>query len=159
MLKPLMLKRMVLLGAFFAFGGLAIAATDPANVKGEPPAIETGKAPAFYFWTTPKSVHLRWTSGEKPTLFTGTLETGQLAGEIKRVNQMAGGWIDKKDEKILMFSATATTSLDGADIEFPAGTTINLFVEIDGVTADPAAVHVGQKMEHPKALPFKFKTQ
>lgn len=158
MLKPLM-KRIVLLGAFFAFGGLAIAATDPANVKGEPASIEVGKAPAFYFWTSPKALHLRWTAGGKATLFTGTLETSQLAGDITRINQMAGGWVDKKDEKILMFSATATTSLDGADIAFPAGTTINLFVEIDGVTADPASVYIGGKAEHPKALPFKFKTQ
>jgi hypothetical protein len=141
--------------------GLALAAAPkavPLDAKGEPP-IDAGKQVAFWAWSDPKGLHFRWTAGEKAVLFMGSVVTDKPAGEIARINKLAGGWIDKKDETTVLFSATATAALDGMDVSVPPGASALLTVEIDGAAADPNLVFVGAKQAHPAVLPVRLLTR
>jgi hypothetical protein len=129
----------------------------PAALKGEP-AIKPGAAQAVYVWVDAKGVHVRWTSDGKPVLFSGKLELDKAFGEtdFKRVNALCGGWVQNHGERILMFSSTARTEVDGFDLATPAGSTARLEVEIDGKVAEPEKVFFGDALGHAKELPVKF---
>ena len=161
----------ILCAACLALPGLSLAAAPraakappakaesltPAQLKGEP-AVKAGASVAAYVWTDAKGVHVRWTSDGKPVLFSGKVELDKAFGEadFKRVNALSGGWVQNHGDRILMFSATARTEVDGFDLTAPAGATARLEVEIDGKPAEPDQVFFGDALAHAKALPVKF---
>lgn len=111
----------------------------------------------LYVWTDREGLHLRWTANEKPALFTGTVTVNGGAGAIERVNPMAGGWVDRGPDGAIVFSATATTGVDGADLALAPGTRARIEVQIDGVSADPSLIFVGDRREHPKQQPVDLR--
>jgi len=129
----------------------------PPMVKGEP-AIKAGAAKALYAWADAKGVHVRWTSDGKPTLFAGAVEMDRAfaEGDLKRVNLLAGGWVQIHGDRLAMFSATARTEVDGFDLAVPVGALAKLFVEIDGQPATAEQVFFGEGLAHAKNLPVKF---
>ena len=127
----------------------------PAALKGEP-AVKPGAAKGLFVWADAKGVHVRWTSDGKQALFAGSVELDKPFGKIDRVSKTAGGWVQGHGDRIVMFSATAATALDGFDLEAPAGAVAKLDAQIDGNPADVGLVSFGEAGAHAKALPVKF---
>jgi hypothetical protein len=121
--------------------------------------VSPGKEVGFHAWSDSRGLHLRWTSNGHPVLFTGSVLLDKPAGTLARINPLAGGWVDKKTENELVFSATATAGIDGADLDVPAGTTVKVDVQIDGMLPDLNLIYSGEKEEHPKELPMKLKVK
>jgi hypothetical protein len=154
-----MKRTIVFLPLFLGLSFAAVAAPEKKIDPSGQPAFQAGKDTGFYVWVDGRTLHLRWTAKDKPTLFTGSVVLSGGAGDIKRINALAGGWVDKKDENNVFFSATATTGLDGADIALLGGGTALLDVYIDGTVADVNMVNIGASNAHPKALPQKLTTK
>jgi hypothetical protein len=156
--------RWVLLMALGACAGLWPCPGMPA--KGAAPTSEDflgapreapGRQLGVYIWLDDRGVHLRWSPGEQPVLFTGALSVDKKPGLLTRFNDMTGGWVDTQDEGRILFSATAVREVDGFDLLLPAGTNVTLQVEIDLQPADVSRVFVGEKMLSPQRLPLRFR--
>ncbi len=132
-----------------------MAPVPAAQLRGEP-AIEAGKQLGVYLWTNGKGLHVRLSSNGKPVLFSGSIETDKPAGEFARVRKGAGGWVDRVQEKALLFSATVRAEIDGFDLALTPGTTVKVFLQIDGQQPEPAVVFVGGKLENPVSVPLRF---
>jgi hypothetical protein len=155
-----MIRKTIFALLLFAGSATAIAAAmETVDAKGQP-AFQPGKDVGLYVWTDAKGTHLRWSSNGKPMLFSGTIEVDGTAGNIERLNAFAGGWVDKPKENTVMFSVTATAGADGADFPVTGGTWTRVIdIQIDGNAPDLNLIFAGEKLAHPKALPFRFKSR
>jgi hypothetical protein len=141
--------------AVLGLAGLA-AAAEVIDPRGEP-TIEVGRKTVAWTWSDATGVHLRWTSNGKAALFTGVLELDATITELKRVNPRAAGWMERTSDRIVEFSVTATSGVDGADLLIPGRPNVKLDLQIDGAPADLAQIVVGKSAVSPKELPLKYR--
>lgn len=118
------------------------------------PEIEEGKVTGIFVWFDSEGLHLRWTAGGKPVLFSGRLDLDKPMGELKRVRDDAGGWARAHGNRVVLFSSTSRGELDGIDLKIPDGRRVRMELQLDGNDAVPEEVYFGAKGVHPKGFPL-----
>lgn len=121
------------------------------------PEIQAGKETALFVWSDAKGLHVRWTSEGKPVLVTGSVELDRpYAGEIARTNPLAGGWVDRFGDRVVLYSATSTGGVDGFDLGLATGSVATVDVQLDGTRPEPARVLTTDKRIAATKLPVKL---
>lgn len=126
------------------------------QLRGVTAEFKPGTGRGVFVWTDEQGLHLRWAADGKPVLFSGKLELDRAVGKITRVNPLAGGWVTTSDAQILLFSATATDTVDGFDLALEPGTPATLTVAIDEQPIDLGLLWIGTPPTHPAGLPLRF---
>ena len=159
-----MRSRLSAIFCFFLVAGLAswVTAQDkppkpkkvPATqVRGQPQLPEEPQV-GIYIWSDKEGIHLRWTTGEAPTLFEGRIDTDKAMREHKRIAKLGSGFVEASGDRILMFSTTLRKGLDGIDLKVPGSKRFQLELRIDGKEPQVEQVHFGKGMTPPKGFPL-----
>ena len=123
------------------------------SLRGEP-TIEEGKVTGIFIWYDRQGLHLRWTTDGKPVLFSGRMDLDKPLGELKRVRDDAGGWARAHGKRVVMFSSTSRSEIDGMDLKIPGGRRVRMEFQIDGKDPTIEQVFFGAKGKNPKGFPL-----
>lgn len=148
----------ILIGITLATTALAASNTiSDKQLRGTQPDIKPGISRNVYLWIDNSGMHVRWVSDGKPALFSGRVQLSREVGKFERVNTLAGGWVNMGDDpEVLLFSATATSAVDGFDLQLSSGTKVTLNVAIDKQPLDPALMLLASSSQHPAKIPVSF---
>jgi hypothetical protein len=118
------------------------------------PVIEANKQTAYFIWNDSDGLHIRWTSDGKPKFFTGRIDLDRPLGEMKRINQNAGGWTRAHGDRVVMFSSTSRGDIDGIDLIVPGGKKARLEIQIEGIEPTIEQVFFGKDLANPIGFPL-----
>ncbi len=124
-----------------------------SKVKGKP-ALEEGAVDGLHAWSDAEGIHVRWNTTGAPVLFHGRLDTDRPIKELKRIRDLASGWVKQHGDRIVMFSATTRGDMDGFDLNVPGSRRIQLELTIDGQEPKPEQVFLGKDGYHPPGFPL-----
>jgi hypothetical protein len=124
-----------------------------SKIQGQPSPAQDAQA-SISAWVDTAGFHVRWTTSDKPTLFSGRIDTDRPITELTRIFEFGPGWVQKQGDRIVMFSSTTRGDTDGFDLVIPGGKRLQMELSIDGAPAPLDQVFFGAKGEHPPGLPL-----